>query len=164
MDEHWMVIPGYECDYMVSSIGRVKSIKYKRSKIIKSRLDIDGYYVSTLYLNGKPKTIKNHQLVAMAFLGHSRCGMKMVVDHINNNKEDNRISNLQIITLRENCSKDKVGKSKYTGVSIHKGTGKWKASVRDGGRNYHLGLFDDEYDAYLAYINKLNIITNKINN
>ena len=47
----------------------------------------------------------------MAFLNHKPNGNKLVVDHINNVKTDNRLSNLQIITQRKNTSKDRTGGS-----------------------------------------------------
>lgn len=93
-----------------------------------------------------------HKLVASAFLNHISRGNTEVVDHINNIKTDNRLENLQLISHRDNLSKD-IGKStsKYTGVSWYKNTGKWRAGIMLKGESIHLGYFSSELDAYKAY-------------
>jgi hypothetical protein len=104
-----------------------------------------------------------HQLVAMAFLNHTPCGMNLVVDHINSNKLDNRVENLQLITQRENSSKDIKNKtSKYTGVSWCKHRGKWLSQIYLNKKTYNLGRFNCELSAHLAYINKLKQIKNEL--
>ena len=67
-----------------------------------------------LYNGGAKKCMSIHQLVAMSFLGHSPDGThKVVVDHVNDDKIDNRVKNLQLLSNRENCNKrDSKGKSK----------------------------------------------------
>jgi hypothetical protein len=85
-------------------------------------------------------------LVAMAFLNHKPDGThKIVVDHINNNKLDNRVVNLQLISQRENLSKDrKDGTSKYVGVCWKKSRNKWQVDIKIDGKRKYLGLFTDE--------------------
>ena len=93
----------------------------------------------------------------MAFLNHKPCGHKMVVDHIDNNKLNDKLYNLQVITNRENVSKDKKGgNSKYIGV--HKEKNKFRAAIRRDGKIKYLGLFTDEKEAAKAYQNELNKI------
>ncbi len=145
-------IPGYESLYQVSNLGNVKSLKYYKERILKPSDNGYGYYTIKLYKEGKQKTIRIHILVAMAFLNHVPDGYKIVVDHINNDKLDNRVENLQLITQRENNSKDKKGySSKYTGVTWHKVANKWVSTIRVGVKKKYLGLFIDEYEAHLAY-------------
>jgi hypothetical protein len=79
----------------------------------------------------------------------------MIIDHINNIQTDNRLENLQIITHRENISKSKIGTSIYTGVCWNKRKNKWTASININYKRLHLGYFKNEYDAHLAYQNKL---------
>jgi hypothetical protein len=75
-----------------------------------------------------------------------------VIDHKNNDKLDNRVCNLQIITNPENSSKgDHASTSKYIGVCWHKSRSKWHARCKIKGKRYHLGLFDDEIEAAQAY-------------
>jgi hypothetical protein len=156
MDEIWRDIPNYEGKYQVSNLGRVKS--FCRSKeIIKTKyIDTTGYYVVSICQNNKCIPYKIHQLVAIAFLNHKPCGFNLVVDHINNDKLDNRLENLQIVTNRYNTSKDKSNKtSNYTGVCWEDSRNKWKVSMVINGKNKHLGRFSSEHEAYLAYQNKL---------
>lgn len=167
--EIWKDIPGFEGYYQASNLGRIKSlarswvggygaIRSKPETELKSSPNSSGYLQVVLSKNGKPKTIKVHQLVAMAFLGHQRCGYEIIVDHKNNNHLDNRVENLQLITVRENVSKDNFRRklsSRYIGVYWYKAYKKWKSCIRVNGKYKHLGYFDNEYDAHLAYQGKL---------
>ena len=165
--EIWKDIPGYEGYYQVSSLGRVKSLERVvghtrhgeytlKGKIRKLSLNTQGYLIVRLSNGGIVKTIKVHKLVAMAFLNHEPCGYKEVVDHIDNNTQNNRLDNLQLITNRENTSKDRSGySSSYIGVSWYKPYKKWRASIHVDNKKKHLGYFTDEYDAHLAYQNEL---------
>lgn len=101
-EEIWKDVPSYEGLYEVSSLGNIKSLR--RNKILYPSKE-HGYLKTSLRKDGKQRHFSIHQLVAMAFLGHEPCGHKVVVDHINENKLDNRIENLQIITNKENVIK-----------------------------------------------------------
>ena len=151
MIEVWRKIPHY-LDYEVSSLGRVKRIKFGKENILKQTLISGGYLSIGLYADKKRHTKKVHQLVAIAFLGHTPNGMDMVVDHINGNKTDNSLYNLQVITNRENSSKDKKGgTSRYVGVSLVKSNGKWVSRIQINGNQVMLGRFKEEYTASIAY-------------
>lgn len=65
------------------------------------------------------------------------------IDHINQNKADNRWSNLRIATNQQNMVNTGLqsnNTSGFRGVSFHKGAGKWMAYVKVGGRRQYLGL------------------------
>jgi hypothetical protein len=162
--EIWKDIPGYEGIYQVSNIGNVKSLKFGKEKILK--LGMDGksprqYYKVILMKDKKKESVKIHKLMAMAFLNHIPCGYKIVVDHINNDRLDNRIENLQLISSRENSSKDKkLGSSKHTGVHFHKNKNKFNANIRINGKKIYLGSFDCEIEASEAYQNALKMYNN----
>lgn len=118
----------------------------------------NGYYTVSLFKFNK-KTFTNHILVAVHFLNHKSNGFKIIIDHIDNNKLNNNVSNLQLISVRENTSKDRKNKtSKYTGVSWYKITNKWKSSIRINGKVKHLGYFENELDASNAYQSALNCL------
>jgi hypothetical protein len=150
--EVWKVVPEYE-DYEVSSFGRVKSLKRNEEVILSSSKDRRGYLRLGLCKNGEQKQFFIHQLVAMAFKGHKPDGTHRIeVDHKDNNKLNNRADNLNLVTARENNSKDKKGGySEFTGVCWSVNEKKWKASITVGKRMIHLGTFELEIDAAIAY-------------
>lgn len=79
----------------------------------------------------------------------------MVIDHINGNPFDNRLRNLRLATLAQNARnarKNSNNTSGFKGVSFHKVTQKWSASIRIGRRSRHLGLFDSPEEAHGAYM------------
>lgn len=159
--EVWKDIPEYEGLYQVSNLGNVRSLNYNKTgkaNIMKTPVNSRGYARVNLSLYKKPKVSKVHSLVARAFLKHKPCGMKIVVDHIDNNPLNNNLYNLQLITQRENCSKDKKGTSKYTGVSWSKSHNRWVARIRINGVQKNLGIFTDEKEAAQVYQNELNKI------
>lgn len=148
-------IPGYENIYKIDKEG----IIYSKRGVKKSHIRGSGYKMVSLYNNGKRKNFTVHQLVAITFLNHKPCGFELVVNHIDRNKANNKLSNLELVTQRENTSKNKNNKtSKYTGVSVIKSTNKWYASIKIKGKTLNLGVYDNEYCAYLAYKNKLKTI------
>lgn len=156
MKEIWKNIESYEGLYQVSNLGRVKSLKYNKQRILKTPSDAYGYSVCNLSLNGKQKIFKVHKLVAIAFLNHTPNGHNMVVDHINNLKIDNRLENLQLISQRQNTSKDRKGcSSKYVGVYWKKRANKWCAHIMIDGKQKHLGYFTNEIKAAETYKNAL---------
>jgi DNA-binding XRE family transcriptional regulator len=98
--EEWKHIKGLENKYLISNLGRVKSLprKYvKKSRILKTPLDAYGYPV--VYLDKKYKV---HRLVASHFL--PEIPNKPIVNHINGIKNDNKVSNLEWSTYSENMT------------------------------------------------------------
>lgn len=165
--EIWKDIPGYEGLYQVSNLGRVKSLNYglsKQEKVMVGGINGRGYKHVTLSCDGKKKTKKIHQLVAISFLNHKPCGMELVIDHINDNILDNRLKNLQIVTNRFNNHKTQ-GKysSKYKGVSWHKKTNKFQSQISINKKIKYLGCFDCELAASHAYQKALKEYEQKIN-
>ena len=82
---------------------------------------------------------------------------KNEIDHININPLDNRIENLRVVNTSQNNrnrNKFKNCSSKYKGVFWNKLKSKWHAQIKINGKTKHLGLFDNEEDAYLAYKKK----------
>tara|TARA_R110002072_G_C7681270_1_gene511429 strand:- start:34 stop:513 length:480 start_codon:yes stop_codon:yes gene_type:complete len=159
MIEEFRDVKGFEGIYQVSNLGRVKSFKVNKERIKEPCIGTTGYYHTGLIKEGKQHTKKIHQLVAIAFLNHTPCGYSIVVDHIDGDALNNRLDNLQLITNRENSSKDKKGgTSKYTGVCWDKSRGKWMASIRINGKRNTLGRYTDELKAAKAYQKALNAL------
>ena len=79
-----------------------------------------------------------------------------LVDHIDRNKNNNKIENLRAtsksINAQNSCSPSSGRSSKFRGVSFRKDSGKWSASIRTNGKTTRLGSFENETDAYLAYV------------
>ena len=160
MEEIWKEVPGYEGYYEVSDQGRVRSLDREKwsgksfyilkGRILKPKLS-NGYKIVSLTLCGKTKTFSVHQLVAISFLKHIPDGFKIVVDHIDNNKLNNKVDNLQLVTVRYNVSKDKKGSSKYTGVCWNKRENKWVSCIRINGEQKRLGCFNTEEEASKYY-------------
>ena len=155
--EIFKTIPGYE-NYKASNIGNIKSISrmlnnnrgsfLSKEYIFKSHISCHGYLLVNLDKDGKKKCFGVHQLVAMAFLNHKPNGHKIVVDHIDNNKLNNTLENLQLISQRQNTSKDRKGyTSKYIGVFWQKDAKKWRSDISINGKTKYLGLFKTEVEA-----------------
>jgi hypothetical protein len=159
MEEIFKDIPGYNGDYQVSNLGRIKSLKKDQERILKQFFNTFGYLMVGLS-NGKGRLFTVHSLMAMTFLNH-KPNRKTVVDHINNDRTDNRLENLQIVTARYNSSKDRKGTSKYTGVSYYRNGKKWRAQIRINGKLKHIGFFSTELGAYLHYVDALDRLTLK---
>ena len=109
--EIWKSIPGYEGIYEVSSYGNVKSLDRKitnsigttrlyKGKILKKNNDRYGYPVCKLWKNSKGKNHTIHRLVAITFIEND--DDKLLVNHIDGNKTNNHISNLEWCTNSEN--------------------------------------------------------------
>lgn len=109
--EVWHPIPGYEDFFEVSSFGRVKSIsrhivredgveQIRSGKIKRQTKNKDGYLTVSLGKNGTSKKMYVHRLVALAFISKDIDGMD--VDHIDFNRENNRVENLRVIPHKDN--------------------------------------------------------------
>lgn len=158
--EVWQDIIGYEGHYLISVFGEIKSLKYGKEKILKQILR-SNYYSVILTLNGKQKQIDVHRLMAETFLNHIPCGYKLVVNHINLDKKDNRVENLEIITTRENTNQKHIkSSSKYVGVCWNKKDKKWKSTIFINRKHTHLGSFDNEEEASEYYQNALKSFIN----
>ena len=150
MEEIYKDVIGYEGIYQVSNFGNVKSCK--TGLIRNYYLEKNGYYSITLRKNGTGNTRKVHQLVAESFLNHKRCGYKLVINHIDFNKINNKVDNLEIVTNRENSNRKHIeSSSKYVGVQWNTEKRKWKSTIRINGNRNHLGYFNNELEASEAY-------------
>lgn len=117
-NEEWRDVVGYEGSYMVSNLGRVKSLDrqvlnhgtpiLKKSKIISQFDNGRGYKMVQLNFNNKSKKEYVHRLVYKSFCGEIPIGFE--INHISKCKHQNNVDNLEILTRKENMeySKDDI--------------------------------------------------------
>lgn len=108
MKEEWKDIKGYEGRYQISNTGRVKSLaryvrsicEYKHIELILKPIKqkYDDYH----YVNLRGKHYKIHRLVAETFIPNPQ--NKREVNHINGDKSNNRVENLEWATPKENTN------------------------------------------------------------
>jgi len=162
MTEQWIDIVGYEGLYQISNFGNVKSLKYGKTKLLKGAINNYGYKQVNLIKDKTVKSFKIHQLVAIHFLGHKPNGYESVVNHIDFDRLNNTVTNLEVITARENTNKKHLKtSSSSTGVSWHKEKNKWISQIYCNGKLKFLGYFKTEIEASDAYQNELLTISTK---
>lgn len=103
--EQWRDIDGYEGMYQVSDLGRVRSLKFGKVRVLKGTKNSDGYLIVDLLRGGKRtrKSISVHRLVAQAFIPNYD-DSKTVVNHKNEIRTDNRVDNLEWCTIQYNVT------------------------------------------------------------
>lgn len=94
----WKLIDGFGGTYSVNNYGEVRN--NKTGKLMKPRKNETGYLRINLTKNGKPKCMRVHRLVAQAFIPNPE--NKLQVNHIDFNRENNCVSNLEWVTNQEN--------------------------------------------------------------
>jgi len=163
----WKNIKGYEGQYMISDSGEVKSLKRQCNKwdgmrlvnerILKLIIDNKGYCRVNLSNEGKHKLTQVHRLVASAYIPnikHLPC-----VNHIDGNKINNNLSNLEWVSYKENTrhmidilhklkgnpqkSKNILGK----GVSFRRSRNKYTVRLTENGIVRFFGYFNNLEDA-----------------
>lgn len=110
--EQWKAIEGYDGLYEVSSLGRVRSLKYGKVRVLRAYKDKDGYFKLNLYKDGKRKPFLVHRLVVQAFIPND-AESKNEVNHINEVKTDNRVSNLEWCDRQYNNTYNGLQRRRY---------------------------------------------------
>jgi hypothetical protein len=163
--ENWIDIKDYEGLYQISNLGRIKSIRTNR--YLKPSINDNGYYRVGLSKDNKCKHYKVHRLVAIHFIPN--VPGSNLVNHINGDKGDNTVMNLEWVTHRENICHgfiDKDRSSYYRGVSkiVNKSlkNNRWRSRIQIDGKNIELGCYKTQEEAYNARVQYES--THKINN
>lgn len=135
-EEVWKDIEGYEGHYQVSDFGRVRSLdrvsssgRKLKGKVLKQKIT-KGYNMVGLSKDGKQKNKTVSRLVAKAFTPNLE--NKPEVNHVDENKRNNRADNLEWVTSKENANhgtrKDRIGK--YVRENPHLYEKGWKSLER----------------------------------
>ena len=152
--EEWKDIKGYEELYQISSLGRVKSLKNNRGnyreKILSNIPNKNGYIIVQLKKNGTSKPFSVHRLVAQAFIPNPNNYPQ--VNHKDENKENNRVDNLEWCTAKYNSNYgtkikrvSEANKGKYKGSKHPRArkilcvtTGKKFNCIKEAAEYYHM--------------------------
>ena len=102
MEEEWKPIKGYEGLYEVSNTGKIKSFQRGKIRILYPRKTPRGYLHVILSKNKVNKDLRVHRLVASAFIPNPL--NKPEVNHIDGNKDNNNVDNLEWATRGENMN------------------------------------------------------------
>lgn len=144
--EEWRDIPNHD-NYQASNLGNIR----KGSKILKKHINTHGYEAVNICVDRKWKYIRVHRLVMLSFIGHS----ELDVDHINGIKSDNRLSNLEYVTERENVYRFYKKTSAHPGVEHYTDRPRkkpFRARIRKNGKLKGLGWFETSEEASSAYL------------
>lgn len=137
--EYWRDIIGYEGFYMVSNLGNVRGVKRQGSSggIMKLDTRNDGYLQICLCKESKGKMHLVHRLVAAAFIGFAED--KKYVNHIDGNRSNNMLDNLEICDMKQNNQHRNyvLGKNVKPVICIE--TGEVFPSIRFAGRVKGIG-------------------------
>ena len=117
-----------------------------------------GYKTPQGYIKIKIKK-KGHFAHRLIFIWHHGY-YPQIIDHIDGNKENNRIENLRPATKSENCTNQKLrstNKSGTKGVSWNAKLNKWKVAINKDYKSLYFGLYDDLELASLVAIEAANL-------
>lgn len=135
-------------NYEIYEDGTIQNIKSLR--MMNFDKDKNGYYKVKLYNDGKCKLLTIHRLLALHFI--PKIEGKDLVDHINRNREDNRLENLRWVNNSENCSnrsayKNSKLKEKYITLSVNKNYTYYLLTMRRHNfiKRFNIKKYDLEY-------------------
>lgn len=154
-EEIWKDIPQYEGLYMASNLGRIKSLpkNHHSTLILKNKKTKDGYYETSLSKNGKAKFIRTHRLIAFTFIPNIE--NKPQINHIDGNKLNNNVNNLEWCTVQENKEHAiRTGLQNFNGKNNPKAKSVLQYDLK--------GNFIKRYDTLREAMKETNVLESKI--
>ena len=138
MAEIWKNIKGFE-NYKVSNYGRIKN---KDNKILKPQKNTYNYMSIVIYKRQKysktiPKNFRIHRLVLETFKPVKNME-NLQVNHIDHNRANNNLNNLEWTTAKENCNRKKQKNIFYNSKGCYDESGNFFNSYREAGRFYNI--------------------------
>lgn len=128
--EEWRDLPELQGEYQVSNLGRVKRVK-GAERLVKLTTQRNGYVYVTLWLDNTTKCFKTSRLVAKAFIPNP--DNLPEVDHLNADKQNNTVSNLEWVTGEENRRREDAMNLR----NPHRWTDEEKQMLREKSKAYH---------------------------
>jgi len=138
-------------DYAINELGIVKNLK--TGNIIRPFL-ISNYPAVNISVNGKRKTVYVHHICALVFLNYVAKRGLITINHIDQNKQNNRLDNLEIITHRRNSALTYIHRNRELPTGVTKnpiGIRLFKAQINHRGVNNYLGCYMTAQEASQAY-------------
>ncbi len=114
-NEQWRDVEGYDGAYQVSDIGRVRSLKFGKVRVLRAKKTPKGYLQVCLYKGKKAKLFSVHRLVAQAFIPNDD-ETKTQINHRNECKSENKVSNIEWCSAQYN--------STYNDIHLRRKNGK----------------------------------------
>jgi len=136
MNNDFRPIPGYP-GYVVDKMGCVYG---PQQKMMTHQISSGGYFIVNCFINKKVKGLRIHRAVALAWIPNPE--NLPTVDHINRNKQDNRIENLRWANHRTQC----LNKAHRTGELnekwIYKNGNHYSIQLKINNEKIYAGTFD----------------------
>jgi hypothetical protein len=153
-EEIWKDIQGTKEIYQISTFGNFRRYyrTYKEWRYLNGGICSRGYrYFKARTLDDKPKNFMIHRLIAIAFIPNPE--NKTYINHIDGDRLNNNIKNIEWATNRENSCHSRMMKfpNKLIGTTYNKSKEKYVSKIRIELKQVDLGLFDTELDAHEAY-------------
>lgn len=128
----------------VNRFGDLWRWKYNKFRKSNVKQEITGYIRIQICKNN----IRQHRIMALAFLGLDINNKDIEVDHINGVRHDNRLENIRLVTHQQN----QHNRTKALGCSWSKWHNKWKSQICVNGKDIYIGVFKTEEEAHKSYL------------
>jgi hypothetical protein len=138
-EEFWKSIDGCP-NYHISNKGNVENIV--TGNTLHPVIDTNGYKIVGLQIGKTRKWYRLHRIIALAFIPNP--DNKLCVDHVDNDRTNNNVSNLRWVTNQQNDFNRQISSNNTSGVkgvTWHKQKQKWQAQMKINGKSIHIGHY-----------------------